>query len=64
MRAHEAGWAHADGALKGPSWLREPTDPNALVSHLWSQTAHKHDGVLTVRVPKPEQARPHRIEVK
>jgi diaminopimelate decarboxylase len=48
VRAHEAGWAHADGALKGPAWLREPTDPNALVSHLWSQTAHKQDGVLTV----------------
>jgi diaminopimelate decarboxylase len=45
---HEAGWAHASGALKGPSWLREPSDPNALVSHLWSQTAHKEDGVLSV----------------
>ena len=45
---HEAGWAHADGALKGPSWLREPSDPNALVSQLWSATAHKEDGVLTV----------------
>ena len=31
MPAHEAGWAHADGALKGPSWLRQPADPNALV---------------------------------
>ena len=45
---HEAGWAHAPGALRAPSWLREPTDPNALVSHLWSQTAHKVDGVLSV----------------
>ncbi|MCW2798415.1 diaminopimelate decarboxylase [Nocardioides sp.] len=48
MPSHEAGWAHADGALKGPSWLREPTDSNALVDHLWSTTAHKVDGVLEV----------------
>jgi HSP20 family protein len=26
--------------------------------------ANLHDGVLTVRVPKTEQAKPHRIEVK
>ncbi|HEX3906883.1 MAG TPA: Hsp20 family protein [Mycobacteriales bacterium] len=26
--------------------------------------ARSHDGVLTVRVPKPEQERPRRIEVK
>ena len=45
---HEAGWAHAAGALRGPSWLREPGDPNALVQHLWSQTAAKTDGVLAV----------------
>jgi diaminopimelate decarboxylase len=45
---HEAGWAHAPGALRAPSWLREPTDPNALVGHLWSQTAHKEAEVLTV----------------
>ena len=46
---HEAGWAHAPGALRGPAWLREPTDPNALVPHLWSTTAHKNaDGELTV----------------
>ena len=45
---HEAGWAHAPGALRAPSWLREPSDPNALVSHLWSQTAHKENGVLSV----------------
>ena len=45
---HEAGWAHAPGALRGPSWLREPTEPNALVPQLWSSTAHKVDGDLTV----------------
>ena len=48
MPSHEAGWAHADGALKGPSWLREPADPNDLVPHLWSTTARKVDGVLEV----------------
>ncbi|CAB4723545.1 MAG: diaminopimelate decarboxylase [Actinobacteria bacterium] len=48
MASHEAGWAHADGALKGPSWLREPADPNALVRHLWSSTADKSDGVLSI----------------
>src|SRR5690606_12107989 len=45
---HEAGWAHASGALRGPSWLREPADPNALVTPLWSRTARKVDGVLQV----------------
>jgi len=29
-------------------WLREPTDVNALLPHLWSRTAHKVDGVLHV----------------
>jgi diaminopimelate decarboxylase len=38
---HEAGWAHAPGALRGPSWLREPRDANDLVPQLWSTTAHK-----------------------
>ena len=57
---HEAGWAHAPGALRAPSWLREPSDPNALVSHLWSQTAHKQDGVLTVGgVPLTDLVREH-----
>src|SRR5512139_4063856 len=45
--AHEAGWAHADGALR-PSWLRQPEDPNQLVQHLWSTTALKVDGRLEV----------------
>jgi diaminopimelate decarboxylase len=48
MPTHEAGWAHADGALRSPSWLREPTDPDALVPGLWSTTAHKVDGTLVV----------------
>jgi len=48
MPSHEAGWAHADGALKGPAWLRQPNDPNALVPDLWSSTAHKVDGDLTI----------------
>jgi diaminopimelate decarboxylase len=58
--AHPSGWAHADGALRGPHWLREPADPNALVDHLWSQTAVKADGVLSVGgVPLPELVREH-----
>ena len=46
--SHPSGWAHADGALRGPSWLREPTDANSLVPILWSSTATKDDGVLSV----------------
>ncbi|WP_137292110.1 diaminopimelate decarboxylase [Nocardioides dongxiaopingii] len=45
---HEAGWAHAPGALRGPAWLEPPADPNALVPSLWSSTAHKRDGDLVV----------------
>jgi diaminopimelate decarboxylase len=45
---HEAGWAHADGALRGPGWLRPPDDSNALVPSLWSSTTHKVDGDLIV----------------
>ncbi len=49
MRAHEAGWAHAEGALRGPAWLPEPADVNALVPLLWSSTARKNDdGALEV----------------
>jgi diaminopimelate decarboxylase len=46
--SHEAGWAHAPGAMRGPAWLTPPADPNALVPHLWSQTARKVDGELHV----------------
>jgi diaminopimelate decarboxylase len=45
---HEAGWAHVEGALRGPGWLRPPDDGNALVPSLWSSTAHKTDGDLVV----------------
>ncbi len=60
MASHEAGWAHADGALRGPSWLRQPADSNLLVHHLWSATAHKVDGVLQVGgVPLTELVAEH-----
>ncbi|GAB2883732.1 diaminopimelate decarboxylase [Nocardioides pacificus] len=60
MHAHEAGWAHAEGALRGPSWLSPPSDPNELVAHLWSTTARKVDGVLEVGgVPLPELVAQH-----
>jgi diaminopimelate decarboxylase len=45
---HEAGWAHVEGALRGPGWLRPPADANALVPALWSSTTHKADGDLVV----------------
>ena len=48
MRAHEAGWAHAAVSVRGPAWLREPGDVNALVPELWSRTARKVDGALEV----------------
>ncbi|WP_151082877.1 diaminopimelate decarboxylase [Nocardioides cynanchi] len=48
MPTHEAGWAHADGALRGPAWLRPPADHDVLVDRLWSTTAHKVDGELVV----------------
>ncbi|MDZ5662537.1 diaminopimelate decarboxylase [Nocardioides sp. S-58] len=58
--AHPSGWAHADGALRGPHWLREPSDPNELVPLLWSRTATKTDGVLSVGgVPLPDLVREH-----
>jgi diaminopimelate decarboxylase len=48
-RAHEAGALHADINRRGPAWLREPRDVNAIVPLLWSSTARKDDdGVLHV----------------
>ena len=43
VTTHEAGWAHAAGALDGPSWLRLPDDVNALHPLLWSGTARRTD---------------------
>jgi diaminopimelate decarboxylase len=34
--------------MRGPAWLTPPADPNVLVPHLWSSTAHKVDGELHV----------------
>src|SRR3712207_167795 len=52
MRAHEAGALHADiataGFGRGPAWLRPPGDVNALDPLLWSRTAVKADGALSV----------------
>ena len=49
MRSHEAGYLHAGVGVRGPSWLREPKDVNALVPSLWSSTARKNeDGALEI----------------
>jgi diaminopimelate decarboxylase len=49
VRAHEAGALHADINHRGPAWLPEPRDVNALVPMLWSSTARKNeDGALEV----------------
>jgi diaminopimelate decarboxylase len=49
VAAHEAGALHADAGARGPLWLREPADVNALVSRLWpSNVERAGDGVLQV----------------
>ncbi len=49
MRAHEAGALHAGAGQRGPSWLREPEDVNALVPALWAGNVDRGgDGVLRV----------------
>lgn len=59
MRAHEAGVLHAEAGHRGPSWLREPADVNALVPALWARNVERRpDGVLTIAgVPVGEIAR-------
>ncbi|HEX6339110.1 MAG TPA: diaminopimelate decarboxylase [Jiangellaceae bacterium] len=59
MRAHEAGALHAEAGHRGPSWLREPADVNALEASLWARNVERGpDGVLSVAgVPVDEIAR-------
>ncbi len=48
MRSHEAGALHADG-YRGPTWLQQPDDVNALAPNLWaSSVGRSRDGVLSV----------------
>lgn len=48
MGSHEAGALHEQAINRGPSWLKQPADPNQLVKHLWSANVSKADGVLVV----------------
>jgi diaminopimelate decarboxylase len=46
---HVAGSIHADSSARPPSWLRIPSDVNALLPSLWSSGVRKDEnGVLTV----------------
>ena len=56
---HEAGWAHADGALRGRAGCARPTTPTRWSRSLWSSTARKVDGDLVVGgVPAARPGRP------
>jgi len=59
VRAHEAGALHAEAGHRGPAWLREPEDVNALVPSLWARNVERRpDGVLVVSgLPVDEIAR-------
>jgi diaminopimelate decarboxylase len=49
VRTHEAGALHAVAGLRGPTWLREPADVNALLPHLWARNVERGpDGAVTV----------------
>jgi diaminopimelate decarboxylase len=49
VASHEAGALHADAGTRGPLWLREPNDVNALVPRLWPRSVQRtSDGVLRV----------------
>jgi diaminopimelate decarboxylase len=41
MASHEAGVLHAVAGSRGPAWLREPDDVNALVPRLWPRTVER-----------------------
>jgi HSP20 family protein len=53
VRRTERGFGRFERSLR----VAQGLDPNAVQASL-------HDGVLTLRIPKPEQLKPHRIEVK
>jgi HSP20 family protein len=53
VRHAERGFGRFERSLRVPPGL----DPNAVAAEL-------HDGVLTMRIPKPEHLKPHRIEVR
>ncbi|KAA1423829.1 diaminopimelate decarboxylase [Mumia zhuanghuii] len=49
MRAHEAGALHGQAGSRGPAWLREPEDTNALVASLWATNVERRaDGEISV----------------
>ncbi len=49
MRSHEAGAIHGQAGSRGPAWLRQPRDVNALVPELWSAAVLRNDdGALSV----------------
>jgi diaminopimelate decarboxylase len=48
MPAHEAGALHS-GPFRGPGWLEQPADVNALVARLWAGSVRRSDeGALRV----------------
>jgi hypothetical protein len=51
------GASTAGAGARAVAHLPGPTDADAI-------TADVKDGVLAVRIPKPEEARPRRIEVR
>ena len=53
VRRVERGFGQFERSLRVPAGL-EPA----------SVAAEVHDGVLTLRIPKPEQLKPHRIQVR
>jgi diaminopimelate decarboxylase len=49
VASHEAAAQQADAGFRGPLWLREPSDVNALVPRLWPRTVERSpDGMLHV----------------
>jgi len=49
VRTHEPGALHAVAGARGPTWLREPPDVNALLPRLWPRNVERGpDGSLTM----------------